>query len=288
MKLILKKRSLFFLIYLSISYFFSFLHANALSIPERPTSYVNDYANLLSPEAKKEIENTLSVFEKQTSNQITVAIFESLEDESLEDFSIRLASKWKIGTKEKDNGVILLIFKKEHEVRIEVGYGLEGVLPDAICDQIIRHEVVPSFKKGDFDTGVSNAISAIISTTKGEYTLTNSNAIQGNIADGSKHLLLIALFLYIVFPILAFLIIVFLCTQFLGFPLGLILGIVLVVLLGLIRKIFFSSICGQTLGSSNRIGFGNSGFVGGGFGGDFGGFIGGGGSFGGGGASGRW
>ena len=261
--------------------------AFALSIPEKPTGYVNDYANLLSNEAKQKLESTLSSFKKETSNQIIIATFESLEGESLEDYSIRLAKKWKIGTKEKDNGVILLFFKREHQVRIEVGYGLEGVLPDAISSQIIRHEIAPRFREGDFDSGILNAVNAIIKVTKGEYTASTLNKNEEGFSK--SHLLSLALILYVLFPIISFLIILFLCIQFLGFPIGLILGIVIVIILALVRKIFFSSMFGQTIGSS-RGGFYDSGFLGGGFsGGSFGGgFIGGGGGFGGGGASGRW
>ena len=279
-----KKKNCFFLFLCIFAfYLFTSLQVLALVIPEKPSGYVNDYAKLLSPGVKSEIEKTLLTFEKETSNQVVVVTFESLEGESLEDFSIRLVSKWKIGTKKHDNGVVLLIFKKEHEVRIEVGYGLEGVFPDAICDQIIRHEIVPAFKNGDFNMGILNAINAITRATKGEYT----SSSEENFTLGKQHLFFVIMLLYLVFPILAFLLIIFLSTQFLGFPLGLIVGIGIVIILMLIRIIFFSSMFGQTLYGSNRGAFMNNNFLGGGFGG--GGFSGGGGgSFGGGGASGQW
>ena len=255
----------------------------ALTLPEKPSGYVNDYANILSPSTKTELESTLRGFEKETSNQVVVVTFESLKGESLEDFSVRLATKWEIGTKKKDNGILLLIFKKEHEIRIEAGYGLEGALPDAICSLIIRNEIVPAFKQGNFDQGVIKGINAIIKATKGEYKNDSSQADQ---LDGNKTLIAIALFLYFVFPILAFLIIILVCTQFMGFPFGLIVGIGIIIILAIIRKIFFPSFFGQTFyGSGRRY---NNDFFGGGFSGGFGGFSGGGGSFGGGGASGRW
>ena len=258
----------------------------ALSIPDKPSGHVNDYGNLLSQSTKENLEKTLLNFEKETSNQIVIAIFNSLEGESLEDFSIRLADKWKIGTKEKNNGVILLIFKNDKQMRIETGYGLEGALPDAICSQIIRHEIVPSFKKGDFDQGILNGISAIINATKGEY---KSTSLKGENFQTNEFILFLALMLYVVLPIFAYLILFLFCIQILGFPFGLIAGIGLVIILGIIRQIFFSSIFGQTL--SGRGGYlNNNGFFGGGFssGGFGGGFSGGGGSFGGGGASGGW
>ncbi len=282
----LKKYFSLFFILLS----FLFAHeALSLSIPAKPSGYINDYANLLSPPAKEKLKNILYDFEKETTNQIVIATFDSLDGQSLEDFSIHLAEKWKVGTKKNDNGIILLIFKKEHEVRIEVGYGLEGVLPDIKAEQIIRHEIVPAFKKGDFDSGISNGVNGIIKATKGEY----SNASNRESKENNYNLLPIIAFLYFIFPILAFLVIIFLAVQLLGFPLGIIVGLVLIIILALIRQFFFLSMFGQTLGSRRTGWFDNSGFLGGGFiggGSSFdGGFSGGlGGGFGGGGASGRW
>ncbi|MBI4372171.1 MAG: TPM domain-containing protein [Candidatus Omnitrophica bacterium] len=124
---------------------------------------------MLSGEARSVLEAKLKAFEDQTSNQIVIATFLSLEGGSLEDFSIRLAEAWKAGQKGKDNGVILLIFKNDRAVRIEVGYGLEGVLPDAVGKLIIENEIVPAFREGKFDEGINKAVDAIIAQTKGEY-----------------------------------------------------------------------------------------------------------------------
>ena len=130
----------------------------ALSVPEKPEGRIHDRAGLLSRSARQALESRLALFEQQTSNQVVVAIFPSLEGGSIEDFSIRLAEKWKFGTAKNDNGVILLIFPDDRAVRIEVGYGLEGVLTDAVCAQIIRERITPAFRKGDFDTGVASGI----------------------------------------------------------------------------------------------------------------------------------
>lgn len=140
----------------------------ALDIPKRPSGYVYDSAHLISARAKSQLEVQLYQFEKQTSNQIVIATFPSLEDESLEDFSIRLAEAWKIGQKEKDNGIIFLIFKKERKMRIEVGYGLEGVLPDALVLQIIG-QAGAYFKKGEYEQGVFSAARLLMQVTQGEY-----------------------------------------------------------------------------------------------------------------------
>ena len=150
-------------------FLWSAANLHALTIPERPDGYVTDRAQILSDSVHEQLESRLQAFERETSNQIVVAAFPSLEGESLEDFSIHLAEKWKIGQKDKDNGVILLIFKNDRKVRIEVGYGLEGSLPDAICQHIIQQEIVPQFRQAHYDEGISKAIDALMAATQGEY-----------------------------------------------------------------------------------------------------------------------
>lgn len=141
----------------------------ALSLPSSPQYYVNDYAGILNPNVRQSLERRLQAFEEQTSNQILIAIFPSLEGESLEDVSIRLADQWKMGQKGRDNGVLLLIFKEDRKLRIEVGYGLEGVLTDALSKSIILNEIVPFFKQGDYSGGVQSGVAAIMKATQGEY-----------------------------------------------------------------------------------------------------------------------
>ena len=254
---------------------------------------MSDYAGIISSEARARLEDQLRRFEEETSNQIVVVTFPSLEGESLEDFSIRLAEQWKIGQKDKANGVILLIFKDDRKVRIEVGYGLEGVLPDATAKLIIENEITPRFREGKFDEGIESAADAIMQATKGEYQAERSTNLE-------KALLIQAIFV--------------------GFLLGLVLGLlpIQILLFGGMALSFLSGALGWRLlallgfvpgwtaflvyhfigralqGSATLTrdgyrrssgGFGG-GFSSGGFGG--GGFSGGGGSFGGGGASGGW
>ena len=138
----------------------------ALSIPVKPGNYINDYANLLSPGTTQNLDQQLQQFEKQTTNQIVVAIFPSLENGSLEDFTTRLEDQWKIGQTGKDNGILVVIFVKEHQVRIEVGYGLESVVPDALAGQIIQGSIVPNFKAENYDAGVSEAVSILMKVTR--------------------------------------------------------------------------------------------------------------------------
>jgi len=241
--------SIFFLFYFFSSLLF------ALEIPKRPEGYVSDYARMISASKRVKLEETLRQFEEKASNQVIVVTFPSLEGESLEDFSIRLAEAWKIGQKEKNNGVILLIFKNDRKVRIEVGYGLEGVLTDATSKLIIENEIVPRFKQGKFDEGIEGAINAIMAATRGEYRVQSTSfPIDWNVVAALAVLLLILIYRFY----------------------------------GLVNM--FSSNYTITGSGRRRSYWSGSGFGGGVSGGGFGGggFSGGGGSFGGGGASGSW
>ena len=131
---------------------------------------VTDLTGTLSQDEQQRLESTLDQFERETSNQIVVLIVPSLEGGSIEDFTLRVAEKNKLGKKGKDNGVLFLVAKDDRQLRIEVGYGLEGVLPDATGDQIIRHIVVPKFRQGDFGGGIDDGVTAIMQATKGEFT----------------------------------------------------------------------------------------------------------------------
>jgi len=147
----------------------------ALSVPEKPEGYVSDYAGMISPPVRAQLETQLAQFERDTSNQIVVVTFPSLEGESLEDFSIRPAEKWKIGQKEKNNGIIFLIFKNDRKMRIEVGYGLEGALTDAQSGIILDQIVKPRFREGNFDQGIIDGVHNIILATKGEFKAADAN-----------------------------------------------------------------------------------------------------------------
>jgi len=141
----------------------------ALEVPQQPDGYVTDKAGLLSPSARARLEDILRSFETKTSNQVVVVTFPSLEGQTLEDFSMRLAETWKVGQKGKDNGVIFLIFKNDRKMRIETGYGLEGVLPDVIGGQIMSQVVAPRFRSGDYEGGIIAGVDAIIQATQGEF-----------------------------------------------------------------------------------------------------------------------
>ncbi|RMG98070.1 MAG: TPM domain-containing protein, partial [Candidatus Dadabacteria bacterium] len=146
------------------------LAAAGLEVPPRPLGRVSDFAGLLKPQERARIEAKLAEIEERTSNQFAVAIFPSLEGEDLEDFSIRLAEAWKIGQKGRDNGVILLVFLEERKVRIEVGYGLEGAIPDVLAGRIIREVLAPRFRQGDYAGGILAAVDALDRASRGEFT----------------------------------------------------------------------------------------------------------------------
>jgi len=131
---------------------------------------VNDLANMMSPATRKALESRLADLERTDSSQVTVLTIPSLEGDSIEDFSIRVAEAWKVGQKGTDNGVILLVSKADRKIRIEVGYGLEGVLTDILAGQIIVNVITPRFKQNDFDGGFTDGVAAISGAVRGEYT----------------------------------------------------------------------------------------------------------------------
>jgi uncharacterized protein len=141
----------------------------ALPIPAPPTRRINDYAGALSADAVDRLEQKLLAAEKQSSNQIVVALFRSLEGESLEDYSIRLARAWRVGQKGLDNGVVFLVFLDDRKMRLEVGYGLEASLTDAIAGSIIRDVVAPRFREGRLADGLEAGLDAIGRAIAGTY-----------------------------------------------------------------------------------------------------------------------
>jgi len=153
--------------------------ATTLSALEVPPlrGRVNDLARLIPTERARALEERLARFEKETGHQIAVLTIPSIEGEDLESFSIRVAESWKIGQKGFDNGAILLIAKNDRKLRIEVGYGLEGVLPDALASRIIREVIVPRFRSNDFAGGVEAGVDAIIKATRGEVLPKRSDEV---------------------------------------------------------------------------------------------------------------
>lgn len=234
----------------------------ALRIPPPPDRRVNDYAGVLSAADRDRLEQKLIAGEAGSRNQIVVAIFRSLQGESLEDYSIRLAQAWRIGQKGLDNGVIFLVFLDDRKTRIEVGYGLEGNLTDAISSSILRDVVAPRFREGRIADGIGAGVDAIERAIAGTYVRPPA-ADRGKRAGeiGARELLALAFVLFLIFAIVQ-------------------------------SRMQTNAVRRRGWTGSSR-GWGGpfigGGFGGGGFGGgSSGGFSGGGGSFGGGGSSGSW
>ncbi len=139
-------------------------------IPPAPRDHFNDYAGIVRPETARQLNTELTQFERDTSNQIVVATFPKMQsDSSIEDYTVRVKQAWGVGQKDKDNGAVLFIFSQDRKLYVQVGYGLEGALPDALCKQIIENEITPRFRQGDFDGGVRAGTRALIAAARGEY-----------------------------------------------------------------------------------------------------------------------
>ncbi|MFL5739155.1 MAG: TPM domain-containing protein [Flavisolibacter sp.] len=250
-------------------------------VPPRPNPprLVNDFSNTLSPEQIDALEKKLVAYDDSTSNQIAVVILSSITDKDgtdypIEDVGLKILRDWGVGNKKNNNGIVLVIAKKEHKIRIEIGYGLEGAIPDQVAQSIIDNDLTPNFRGNDYYQGIDKATSSLMQAAAGEYKAPEGYANRGR-----------------------------------GSPVGsfgkILVGIiVLSILLGMFGSGgnkgggYMSRrgsgwlgpfILGSMLGRGSR-GFGGGGFGGGfgggGGGGGFGGF--GGGSGGGGGASGGW
>jgi uncharacterized protein len=255
-------KNTFLIIVISLYSFFGY----SQNFPAKPNQLVNDYTKTLSKEQVVSLEQKLVAFSDSTSIQVAVVMIQSLDGYDINDYGYQLGRAWGIGGKEKNTGVLVLASIGDRKVTIQTGYGMEGVLPDAITKRIIENEIKPNFKAGDYFTGMDAATDAIISYTKGEYK--NDSPRR----SGKK-----------------------------GFPSGLIVLIVVGVLLLISRGgkggggrnvigsrggadivwwSLLSGLGGRGSGGGGGFGGGSSG------GGGFGGF--GGGSFGGGGSSGSW
>ena len=227
------------------------------------TQYVTDETGTLSADELSGLRSRLKSFEDSTTNQVVVYIIKSLQGNPIEMLSYDIAAKNGIGQKGKSNGVLLLIAMAEKQLRIEVGYGLEGALPDALCGRIIEDEIKPEFRNGNYFEGISNGIDAIIMATRGEYKPEKSNkGFGGCIGPG--------LFVALIFGFIFIMIVIEIIKGIFGFG-----------------RVFSGSKKSKSGWNSGGWWWGG-GSGGSGSGGSFGGFSGGGGSFGGGGASGSW
>ncbi len=268
----------------------------AYTNPGNPTGYVNDFAHILKTEDITTLNTKLTDFEKQTSNEIVVVTIPSLDGDTVENYAVKLFEDWKIGKKDTSNGVLLLIAPTEKQMRIEVGYGLEGALTDAQSYWIINNELKPAFQQNKYAEGIATALDTIMGATQGEYVPSEKTSGSSH-SDFSPAIIIFGFFIIQFFAAILGRskswwlggVIGAIGGWFLGgFFSNALLGAGTLALLGLGFDYIVSKAYARGL-TTGRIpwyiggkGFGSSGNSGGGFGG-FGG-----GSSGGGGASGGW
>ena len=295
------------------------LPSAALDVPFL-SGRVNDEARLLDAASTQELDATLKAYEAKSGRQIVVLTINSLEGDALEDYAIKVARAWKLGRKGQNDGILILVAKDDHKARIEVGYGLEGTLPDALAGRIIRDEMVPRFRRGDYPGGIKGAVGAVIAVLDGSYSAppdpirSRGGMDSADLGMGEK--LMATLFVFGVLGVFEFVGVVapgvgwflyfFLIPFWTAFPMALWgvrfgLGMLAAHLIGfpILKTLLSGTDWGRRMAknvhSSGRSGGGwisgggSDWSGGGGFsGGDGGGFSGGGGDFGGGGASGSW
>jgi uncharacterized protein len=240
-----------------------------------PTRYFNDYAGVVSASEANSLNTSLENFEKQTSNQFLIVIFPQWPDDLVfDDYAQDLFRAAKIGQAGKSNGALVLVSIKEHKFRIHTGYGLEGSLPDALCNQIRAQEFAPQFRTGNYAEGFRQGLAAMMAATKGEYQGNGQTAHQQK--GRSSGLSPIAMFFLIIFICM----ILFAITIISSFRKG----------AHTVTRCSRSNRGPEPGGGGFFFGGGGGGGGGGssGGGGDDGGFSGGGGDSGGGGSSGDW
>jgi uncharacterized protein len=245
--------------------FFALLATNSQGaevIPPKPDRYFNDYADVVSKSAAQRFNEDLAQFERETSDQVVVAIFPKMQSDSdIADYTQRVAQAWGVGQKERRNGVVLFVFVQDRKTFIQVGYGLEGALPDITAFDITEYRMKPLFRKGDYEGGLATGIDSIFKAIRGEYKGSGNTVAERNRRGGGA-------------PSFVFFIIFL---------------IALIVISRIMRRL---GGYGYSSGRGGPIFFpgggGGGGWSSGGGGGGFSGFSGGGGSFGGGGAGSSW
>lgn len=261
------------------------------------SSRVTDFTQTLSAPDRQALETKLAGWEQRSGNQLVVLIVPTTAPEAIEDYSIRVAEAWKIGHKGQDNGAIFLIAKNDHKMRIEVGYGLEGVLTDVTSHRIIEETVTPLFRQGNFTAGINAGVDRIIAVVGSGVPLPAVQPVRRRAASGFDFQTLLIL-AFVVVPVIGRIL-----SRIFGRALGStmgggVIGLGAWILAGSIAMgvgagivaflvmLLFGSAGG--IGRSGGMWLPMGGMGGGGFGGGGGGFSGGGGGFGGGGASGGW
>ena len=257
----MKRSFLFLFLFFSVG-----VYAQTDVVPKKPSlaeGLVVDQTNTLTPEQQATLRQKLIAYDNSTSNQIAIVIIQSLKGNSIEDVALQIGRDWGVGGQaEKDNGVVILVAKDDHKMRIEVGYGLEGAVTDYVASSIIQNTLTPNFKEGNYYRGLTEAVDEIIKAAEGRYTAPEGYGKKGGIKKWQ--IILAIIFIWIILSVIGR-----------GGRGG---G-------GVVSRRGYSNWGGPIWWGGGGHSSGGGGWSGGG-GGGFGGF--GGGSFGGGGSSGSW
>src|SRR6266478_5039030 len=229
-------------------------------IPPKPDRYFNDYAGVVPTAAADRLNEQLTQFERETSDQVVVAVFPKMQSDSdIADYTQRIAQAWGVGQKQRRNGVVLFVFTQDRKMFIQVGYGLEGALPDITAFDITEYHIKPLFRNGNYEGGLAAGIDLICKAIRGEYKGTGKTVAEQRHGSGAPSLLFFIIFV-----------------------------VVLIIISRVMRRL---GGYGYSSGRGGPIFLptgGGGGWSSGGGGGGFSGFSGGGGSFGGGGAGSSW
>jgi uncharacterized protein len=167
-------------------------------LPDKPTAWVTDYADVLTPVEIAELNEMLAGLEQRSSNQIFVALFDRMpEGYYLEDYAVRLYEKWRPGLPDKDNGILILIFVQDRKIRLEVGYGLEDVVTDAQAGKLISDYMAPEFKQGNYYTGLRSVLDVLIPAVEGKYQLPRVSQKQQENGFPISNIFIILIFLLV-------------------------------------------------------------------------------------------
>jgi uncharacterized protein len=232
-------------------------------IPPKPDRYFNDYAGVVSKAAALRFNEELAQFERETSDQVVVAIFPKMQSDSdIADYTQRVAQAWGVGQKERRNGVVLFVFVQDRKMFIQVGYGLEGALPDITAFDITEYRIKPHLRSGDYEGGMAAGIDSILKAIRGEYKGTGKTALEARQTSRGAPISFVTFLIFIV---------------------------VLIIISKIVRRLGGYGYSSRGGGPIFFPGSGGGGWSSGnGGGGGFSGFSGGGGSFGGGGAGSSW
>jgi uncharacterized protein len=167
-------------------------------IPPRPDRYFNDYAGVVSKEAAYRLNEQLAQFERKTSDQVVVAVFPKMQSDSdIADYTQRVAQAWGVGQKERRNGVVFFVFVQDRKMFIQVGYGLEGALPDFTAFDITEYHVKPFFRNGDYEGGLATGIDLISKAIRGEYKGSGKTVAEQRRSGGAPGLLFFIIFVIV-------------------------------------------------------------------------------------------